>query len=439
MKITLISLFPSIESFGIATLSACLKKEGHEVKLVFLLNDFWNRYEDKTLNELVKISSGADLIGISLMTNFFDNAVQITQKLKNEINRPIIWGGIHPTIRPFECLKYADMVCVGEGEKSLLELLYKMEKGKDYYDVEGIYFKKNGKIIKNKLRTLIRSLDSIPFPDYNYGDDYYILDEGRIKGLSKELHKKYFSIYRTIATRGCPYTCTYCVNNTLSNIFHENRMVRKRRPENLTKELIEVKERLPFIKQIEFNDDAFLTYSLEEIKEFCRNYKKNIRMPFTVFAGNPSAVTREKISLLVDAGMVKIRIGIQSSCERIRRMYKRNHSLAEIERAVKIINEFRDKIEPLRIDVILDNPWETEDETTETLKFLAKIPRPYYLYLYSLTFYPETELYSLAKKEGLISNDINDVYRKYYHDIKNCYINSLFILLNRLCPYGGGG
>lgn len=65
MNVTLISPYSSIESFGLATLSSCLKKAGHNVNLCFLLNDFWDRYEDRVLDQLTKISSESQLIGIS--------------------------------------------------------------------------------------------------------------------------------------------------------------------------------------------------------------------------------------------------------------------------------------------------------------------------------------------------------------------------------------
>jgi len=112
MKISLISVVPSIHDYGMRTISACLKNAGHDVKLIFLLKEFHKKYSETTMNDLVKLTKGSDLAGISLMTNFWDHAIQVTQKLKNNYDFPILWGGIHPTIRPQECLDYADMVCV---------------------------------------------------------------------------------------------------------------------------------------------------------------------------------------------------------------------------------------------------------------------------------------------------------------------------------------
>ena len=141
MKITLLSIYPDIASFGVRTISAVLKREGHSVDLIFLTKEFWERFEEKTLNDIVNLTKKSDLIGISLMTNFWDNAIQLTQKLKQHYDTPIMWGGTHPTIRPEECLEYADMVCISESEQPLVELTRKMTKGENYFDIKRIISK----------------------------------------------------------------------------------------------------------------------------------------------------------------------------------------------------------------------------------------------------------------------------------------------------------
>ena len=93
MKISLISVFPGVHDFGLRTVSACLKQAGHDVDIFFMMKEFHKRYSETSMNNLVELMKGSDLVGISLMTNWFDNAIQITQKLKNNYNFPIVWGG----------------------------------------------------------------------------------------------------------------------------------------------------------------------------------------------------------------------------------------------------------------------------------------------------------------------------------------------------------
>jgi len=382
------------------------------------------------LNEVVQLSKGAELIGLSLMTNFFDNVVQLTQSLKKHSGVPIVWGGIHPTLRPEECLNYTDMVCIGEGEETLAELVRKMNSGEDFRNVQGMWFKDNERIVKNELRPLIQDLDSIPFPDYDC-ENHYILCDGSVRRMDKDLLVRYTDgEYMTIATRGCPFQCTYCCNNALNEMYPSQKLVRRRSTSNLIRELMVVTSRLPFMNCIKFDDDAFFTYPEQEISDFCVQYKKDIGLPLVVSGATPTTLTRQKLSLLVDAGLRELRMGIQTASERTKKLYKRSHSNEQVEQAVRIINEFKEHIRLPQYDIIVDNPWETENDLIETLMFMSRLPTPYRIAHFALTFYPGTELYEKAKDDGIITDDLKDVYRKYYHDSKRTYLNGLFFLLS---------
>ena len=185
MNIGLISPFPDIQSFGLRTLSACLKQEGHDVKILFLQKHFWDSYKDSTLDETVNLLKDCDLIGLTVMSNFWDNSVQITKRLKIDTDALVIWGGTHPTIRPEECIERggADIACIGEGEDTIVELAKRIENGDEYGLLEGIAIRNNGKIVTNKARPLIVDLDKVPFQDYNY-NTHYVLDNGRLVNMS---------------------------------------------------------------------------------------------------------------------------------------------------------------------------------------------------------------------------------------------------------------
>lgn len=438
MKITLISPYPDVEAFGIRTISACLKQEGHDVQCLFLPRDFRERYETRTLNEIVELSNQSQLIGISLMTNYFENAVQITQKLKEHCDIPILWGGVHPTIRPDECLNHADVVCVGEGEETVVELSRKMENGQHYRDVRNIWFKDGDNMITNPVRPLTQHLDQIPFPDYDHGT-HYILDDARIQKMDIDLLSRYLgTTYMSMPTRGCPFGCAYCCNNTFNKMYPNQKRLRKRSVSNIIEELTRVKELLPFIESIKFDDDAFLSLSITEIQEFSEAYRKNVSLPLAITGATPSTLNREKLSLLVDAGLSIIRMGIQTGSERTKKLYNRRQTNQQVEKAARIINEFKDRIRPPQYDIILDNPWETEQDLIETLMFLSKLPTPYRLCHFSLSFYPGTELYSKAKQDGIITDDLEDVYRKHYNNCNTTYWNNLFFLLDNYASNGVG-
>ena len=166
MKIILISIEESPSLF-FSVMQEILINKGHESKYLHLqLN---SKINDEKLSRITKqlkeFCVGAGLICISCMTYSFIAFTRLAKKIK-KFNIPIIVGGIHPTIRPEECLDYADYVCVGEGEEVIPELANRLEKNKRIDDIKNIWLKKNGKIVKNKLRPLIKDLDKLPVPTF---------------------------------------------------------------------------------------------------------------------------------------------------------------------------------------------------------------------------------------------------------------------------------
>ena len=115
-----------VSAFGVRSLSAFLKQKGINVRNIFLSGgvekyryrkDYLYRYDKKLIDEVIDLCKGSDLVGISLMTNYFERAIQITSEIKFATDLPVIWGGIHPTVMPEECIKYSDMVCIGIDKK----------------------------------------------------------------------------------------------------------------------------------------------------------------------------------------------------------------------------------------------------------------------------------------------------------------------------------
>ncbi|MEA2037291.1 MAG: radical SAM protein [Nanoarchaeota archaeon] len=434
--ITLICLDPEIRDYSIRILSSSLKSAGHDTQIIFLPQRFDEAYKDEILDQVVRIAKDSNLIGISFMTNFFFNAVQIIKKLKI-LDMPIVCGGIHPTVRPEECLKHADIVCIGEGERTIVELASRIKEKRSLKDLKGIWYNHGDKIIKNKMRELIQDLDSLPFPDYDI-DSHYVLDENKIKRMTRLLLMKHiYRYYSTVSTRGCPFGCTYCCNNIYNKMYAGQKIVRKRSISNLIKELTQIKNKYPEIQTIQIIDDSFFIYTKEEIKEFSEKYKSKINVGLYVPGISPATFDEDKFSYLVDAGLMETRMGIQTASENVKKIYHRNYSNELVLKAAKGITKFRDKLKMIRYDIILDNPFESEEDSIETLKFMSKLPTPCLFTFFSLTFYPGTQLYNLAKEKGFIKDDIKDVYLKYDKGSKRTYINRLFFLFNDYTRMGG--
>jgi radical SAM superfamily enzyme YgiQ (UPF0313 family) len=445
MNITLISPYPDITSFGMRTISAYLKRHGHNTKLIFIPDPYGDnllygvrRYEDSVLDELVSLCEGSGLVGITLMTNFFDGATQITEKIKKSMDVPVIWGGVHPTIRPEESLEYADVVCVGDGEEAILELANKMAAGEDYSAVANLWIKSNDNIIRNAVRPLVQDLDVYPLPDYSLEDHHIFLD-GHIRPLTTEITKTCLERgtvshylkktgYQTMTGRGCPHKCSYCINDALKGLYGGKGYLRWRSTENVMEELLWIRENMPYVGFVWISDDAFFARKQSEIDEFCKEYKEKIGLPFSCLA-SPMTVTEEKMAALIDAGLIYVQMGIQTGSSRIQELFNRKTMTNErVMKAIKTINRHKDRMFPPSYDFILDVPYETEKDVIESLRLIAGIPKPFQLQPFALVLYPGTKLHEMALKDGKVKDERKEIYSKSYTMREPNYLNLLIAL-----------
>jgi hypothetical protein len=194
MKVTLISLDRELLCIGIRLLSACLRKAGHETRLVFLIppeagdgtEKYQIAYPEALLARLADLAADSGLVGISLMSNQFVQAAGVSRFLKPRgLSAPLIWGGVQPTVEPEECMHHADMICVGEGEEAVVELADRMERGDPYDDVRNIWLNTERGVVRNPLRPLLRDLDALPFPDYSC-EGHFVAAHGDLAELTRE-------------------------------------------------------------------------------------------------------------------------------------------------------------------------------------------------------------------------------------------------------------
>jgi len=422
-----------ISAIGIRYLSSYLKSKRHSVKIIFLPKPYGQREKKNELRQINKLITDIcpDLIGVSLMSNNFYRAIELTKMIKKIFNIPVIWGGIHPTIKPVECLEYADMVCVGEGELALEKLLTNKTHltGGQSLDVEGIWYKKEDQIVETGVAPLIFNIDEIPYPDYDFSD-HYIIHKGILQKLEIDIFRKYYPAssndHRLISTRGCPHACAYCCNSVFRSMYGI-KYLRKRSVKNVINEMVEVKKRFSFIKSFKLMDDSFTTNSNEWLREFSQQYKEKINLPFFCLI-SPLTVNKEKLSYLIDCGLHTVQIGLQSGSDRINKDIYLRHATSKIFlETVNLLETHKDKIE-LIIDVITDNPYETDKDLIETVSVLNKIKRPFRLALFSLAFYPGTALYNKVTEDKIPINEKEYLFKE-FHLFRKTYLNKLIFLV----------
>jgi radical SAM superfamily enzyme YgiQ (UPF0313 family) len=389
------------------------------------------RLKPRALGQVVELCADAGLVGISVMTAGFYLARQLTEAIHASLTVPIIWGGIHPTVRPRECLQYADLVCVGEGERAIVELARRIAAGRDYGDVNNLaQLDAQAHLLVNPLHPLAQNLDALPFPDYDHAQ-HFVLHEGQLVPFTQALMNYYLTDvgrwidgprYDVVTTRGCPYRCTFCGNDAMARIYPRWGKLRRRSPDNVVAEIRAVRARLPDLKGITVHDDTFLANPASYIAEFSQLYQAHVGLPFRAYA-TPHAVDGVKLQHLVKAGLHVAMMGIQTGSSRTQALYGRRTSNEQIARAARLIHGFRRHIPRPRYDLITDNPYETDDDRFETLRLIHRLPRPYRLSVYALTFYPGTEIHSLAQADGLIEDDASHAYARNFNQVDANFYN----------------
>jgi radical SAM superfamily enzyme YgiQ (UPF0313 family) len=452
-RLTLLSPTPpDLSAFGVRSLQASLKAAGHSVRLVLfpgsigrLQEDgsFVYRYDERIVDQALELAKDSDLVGVSFFTNYFDRAVQLTEAVKTRLRLPVVWGGIHATVRPQEALEHADFVCRGEGEIALGELLAALETGQATDAVPGIWTRRGETIVDNGLAPLVADLDSLPFFDFSGVDQYVYAPEARgivpldAAVLARTLPQvpyrrgRLLRVYRTMTDRGCPHGCAYCNVPTVKNLFRGGPVpyFRNRGVAHVMAELRQVLARYPFIEGVQLFDDTFFSRKMDWLEAFAAAYKKDVGLPLYCQA-SPTTLTAQKLDVLIEAGLCYVEMGIQTGSPNLRRIFRRPESDATVVAGANLLHDRRDKLLAPDYHVILDAPWETTQDRLDTVRLLTKLPKPFGLALASLVYFPETELYRQAKAEGRIHDEEREIYRRpFYIPPQRDYPSFLLYLL----------
>jgi anaerobic magnesium-protoporphyrin IX monomethyl ester cyclase len=345
------------------------------------------------LNSLKKVLDKLNpkYILMSVNSISFLLAQELVKILKDRI---VIWGGIHPLIDPEACLKHVKYIVRGEGEEAMLELLDALEQNKSPNKIKNVWINKNNKIIKNPFRPLVQDISNLEIPKFEEEHKIYILGD-KIYKKNPLPHLKYN--YHIAFSRGCPFSCKYCLNHLLNKMF-DGKYLRRKSVESSIKELLIAKNKFPKLKKIHIWDDVFIT-DKKWLTKFIKQYKKHINLPFFSY-GNASCVDWQTMKMLKKAGLCFFDIGIQSGSSRIRKdIFGRVDGDEQILKANKILHKL--KI-PTGYDLIYSE-FETEKDMEIGLRFLLKLKKPFKIHINKLAYYNDFEITQRALAEKKIS------------------------------------
>ncbi len=421
MRTVLIATYTHPVALGMRYVSSSLKSAGHEVEMIFMASKRDTAKPDfapPVIESLIEHCRDADLVGMGLLTNSFCRACFLTEALRRAgMKVPIIWGGTHATVAPDECLEYADVVCIGEGEQVMLQLAERMDRGRDPTDLGGLAFRAGGPFgnrgeVRNPVGPLIENLDDLPFPDYEL-KSHWVADDGRLVRARPGNLRGALDRLRVETTRGCPYRCTFCNNTTWANIYRgRGSWVRRRSIENVLCELEEMCRRFPGISAVNIVDDLFFVRPAEEIAAFADGYTRRVGRPLEVDA-HPELVTEDKIAVLSRMPIALVSMGIQSgSCDTLYNIYHRRTPVDRIAMAMDLLHRYR---LPAEYHYIVNNPYESDANIIETMRFVADHHRKAAaLRIFPLALFPGSPLYERARSDGIIGARHEEAYHRTY-------------------------
>lgn len=305
-------------------------------------------------------------------------------------NMLIGFVGAHVAVLPEETLKLSeiiDFVARKEFDYTIKDVV----DGKPFAEINGLSYRKDGKIIHTPERELIPNMDDLPFVANVYKRDLQIE-----KYFIGYLLHPYMSIY---TGRGCPAQCTFCLwPQTIGGHRY-----RTRSPENVYQEIKLAKELFPQVKEFFFDDDTF-TANLPRAREIA---KKLGTLGVTWSCNSRANINYDTIKLMKDNGLRLLLVGFESGNQQILDNIKKG---VRVEQARQFMKDCKKAGVIVHGTFIVGLPGETPETIKQTIEFAKEID-PYTIQVSLAAPYPGTELFEQAKANGwfadesLVSND----------------------------------
>lgn len=390
---------------GLGYLAAVLQKKGHQVKVLdclassrhkHLLDANFTRIGLKDKEILKKIKAFApDVVGISSMfTSYFKDAHNLARMVKKyNKNILVIFGGVHTSTFPEMVMedKNVDVAVIGEGEITLCEVLERLKQKRSLRGVKGIIHRVNGKIKKEKPREFIRNLDNLPFPAWELlKRDLKIVNQ---EGKKSKFQMRY-PIGHILTSRGCPNNCYFC---SVKLIW--SRKWRARSAKNVVDEIEYLKDKYGY-QEFHFVDDN-ASVSKKRMHQLCDELsKRNLDVKLATPAGIAiKTLDKEILRKMKKAGFYRLCFGIESGDSKTQKIIKKNIDLVKAKETIDFANHLGFWTSAT---FIIGFPHERMKEIKATLDF-AKESNLDFAIFYLLTPQPETQVYKILKKQGLIN------------------------------------
>jgi len=370
---------------GLAYIAALLEQNGLEVGIIDAPTQ--NMSSSDVLSEIKR--RAPDIVGISVLTPNAHRGLAIAREVKDEFsNTKIILGGPHASIlgkRILEENSFVDIVVQGEGEYTALEIA----QGHPLEQVNGICYRVNGTVVSTSPRGYIENLDKLPFPAR------HLLPMRMYRPHPNQYSR--LPVVHMLATRGCPYRCTFCSKSVFGRIY------RTRSANNVIDEIKLCMQEFK-AKEIAFVDDEFVIKRSWTL-EFCNRLIDDDLDIVWRCSARVNTVDRQLLELMAKAGCYDISYGIEAGSQLLLDTIRKDITLDQVRDAVKWTKEAGIGV---TASFMLALPGESPDLAEKTIDFAIELD-PAYAQFCVTTPYPGTELYRQCQDYGVVRYD----YSKY--------------------------
>ena len=362
-----------------------LDRQGYRIKIIDEFADpNWRR-------ELLEgLAQKPICFGVTCMTGpQILHALQACKLVKNRYpDVPIIWGGIHASLLPEQTLKnsYVDIIVMGEGEETFIELVKALEGRTPLGQIPGIWYKENGKVYSTPERPFV-SLDAQPPLSYHLINmDHY---RRRLFGID---HISFNS------SRGCTFRCSFCWDP----VMHKKKW-RAMGPETVLDHLKRIIHDYD-IRGFLFTDDHFfidMERAYQILEGILRADLKISISKLQIRADTICRLDKEFLQIMVRAGVKRFSVGVESGSQRLLDLIKKDCSVEEVIEANRKLISY--PIVPVFL-FMMGLPTETPEEFAQSVRLAVQLTdeNPNAVKTFNIyTPYPGTKLYDLALELGL--------------------------------------
>lgn len=393
-------IYPSVGSqlgfnYGAASIGAVLKEHGHEAVLWQMCEELEELPSEEGFVGRVEREK-PDVLAFSVVTNQWAYAKELAGWARRHFSIPFVIGGVHTLTGVEEILSTGlfDYVFRGECDEAFCEFVEQLKKGEALEGVSNLAWMENGRIRVNAMRRL-PDLKSLPQKDYEMADFQKLINaKGGWVGL--------------MASRGCPFSCTYCFNHQMVSAYKRDlkcgfsglNYVRHHSVGQIIDEIRYLLSNYKNIRMFIFDDDLF-TYDGEFVREFCGEYRKVSGVPFVVNA-HVGFFDEARAGALASAGCRIVKFGVESGSEAVRKSILNRHMSNEaILGAIRLVKDFGMHSS---VFLMIGFPYETMDNVFETVELMGRAKPGRFRWTYFFP-YPGTKSHQMSEEGGFIDEE----------------------------------